>query len=163
MQVFRTFFLLCGLAVAPMTALAQGTDITLGAINADPSAPVEIRADSLSVDQGTGRALFEGGVVIGQGDLRIAAGRVEVVYDGASGDISRLDASGGVTFATATEAAEAQQATYDLTGGQLVLSGDVLLTQGASAISADRMEIELSSGRARLSGNVRTIFQQGGN
>lgn len=145
------------------SAVASQTDISLGVINVDPSAAVEITADNLSVDQDTGVAIFQGNVVIGQGSLRLAAGRVEVVYDGTSGNISRLSASSGVTFVTATEEAEAQNAEYNLSEGTLSLSGGVLLTQGNSAISADRMNVNLETGGASLDGRVRTIFSQGGN
>ena len=141
------------------TAPAQ-TNLTVGGLNADPTAPVEVTADNLSVDQDSGQAVFEGNVVIGQGDLRIAAARVLVVYNDASGDIARLEATGGVTFVTETEAAEAQSATYDLDSGTLVMAGSVLLTQGATAISADRMDVNLESGQARMTGSVRTVFQQ---
>lgn len=145
------------------TASAGQTNINLGGIRADSSAPVEIAADNLSVDQATGSALFEGNVAIGQGDLRLSAARVRVVYDDATGDIAQLKASGGVTFVTATEAAEAASADYNLKSGQLTLSGNVLLTQGASALSADRMSVNLATGSAQMSGRVRTVFQQGGN
>ncbi|AKS47653.1 lipopolysaccharide export system protein LptA [Octadecabacter temperatus] len=160
-----TFFksaLLCVILVVAGPAFSQ-TDINLGAINADPSAPLEITSDSLSVDQDNGTAIFQGNVLIGQGDLRLNAGRVQVVYNDASGDISRLSASGGVTFVTATEAAESSNAEYNLDAGTLVLSGDVLLTQGNSAISANSMRINLSDGSAQMEGRVRTIFNQGGN
>ncbi len=143
-------------------ALAQ-TNINLGGISADPTAPVEVSADSLSVDQDSGTAVFDGNVLIGQGDLRLSAGRVEVIYSDATGDIALLKAAGGVTFVTATEAAEAQTADYDLTAGTLVLSGEVLLTQGASALSADEMRINLNTGNAQMTGRVTTVFQQGGN
>ena len=139
------------------------TNVNLGGINADPTAPVEITADNLSVEQSNGTAVFQGNVVLGQGDLRLSAGRVEVIYGDGNGDISRLSASGGVTFVTATEAAEAQNAEYDLDAGTLVMTGDVLLTQGASAISADRMRVNLSDGSAQMDGRVRTIFNQGNN
>jgi lipopolysaccharide export system protein LptA len=95
--------------------------------------------------------------------LRMSASRIEVVYGDSTGDISSLMASGGVTFVTATEAAEAASADYDLTAGTLTMRGDVLLTQGASAISADTMRVNLSTGAAQMDGRVRTIFNQGGN
>lgn len=152
---------LCLTLAAP--AIAQGTNITLGAINADPTAPLEITADSLSVDQDTGVAVFQGNVRVGQGDLRLAAGAARVIYNAETGDITSLDITGGVTFVTATEAAESQSANYNLASGQLVLSGDVLLTQGASAISSDRMTINLEDGTANMDGRVRTVFQQGDN
>jgi lipopolysaccharide export system protein LptA len=137
------------------------TNIDLGGITTNPDAPVEVAADSLSVDQDTGTAIFEGNVLIGQGDLRIGAARAQVVYDSATGAIASFAASGGVTFATDTEAAEAQSANYDLTNGKLVLTGDVLLTQGPSALSADSMTIDVKTGNAQMAGRVRTVFQQG--
>jgi len=76
------------------------TDIALRGLAADPEAPIEITADGLTVDQDSRSAVFAGNVVIGQGELRIAAGRVEVIYSDETGDIARLNASGGVTFAT---------------------------------------------------------------
>ena len=143
------------------TAAAQ-TNINLGGISADPSAAVEVTADNLTVDQDTGTAVFSGNVVIGQGNLRISAGNVSVVYSEATGDIAQLLASGGVTFVTDTEAAEASEADYNLTSGMLILSGNVLLTQGASALSADKMTVNLNTGNAQMSGRVRTVFQQDG-
>ena len=161
MTFFKTT-LFCAALLTAAPAFAQ-TNINLGALNADTNAPVEITADNLSIDQTSGSAVFDGNVVLGQGGLRLSAGRVQVVYNDASGDISRLSASGGVTFVTETEAAEARSAEYDLNNGTLVLSGDVLLTQGASAISADTMRINLSTGAAQMEGRVRTIFNQGNN
>lgn len=144
---------------APAPALAQ--EVSLGGpFVSDPDAPVEVTSETLSVDQATGAAVFEGAVVVSQGDLRLSAGRVEVLYDEAQSEIARLQASGGVTLATATEAAEAQTADYDLAGGTLTLEGEVLLTQGPSAISADRMVVDLEAGTARMEGNVRTILQR---
>ena len=161
MSIFKTA-LFCASLLGAAPAFAQ-TNINLGAMSADPTAAVEITADNLSIDQATGTAVFQGNVVLGQGDLRLNAGRVQVVYNDASGDINRLSASGGVTFVTATEAAEAQSAEYNLDAGTLVLTGDVLLTQGASAISADTMRVNLATGAAQMEGRVRTIFNQGGN
>ena len=153
-----TAFVVAMLLAAP--AFAQ-TNINLGGIRADSSAPVEVAADSLTVDQDTGTAVFSGNVVIGQGDLRLSASSVRVIYDEATGDITKLNASGGVTFMTATEAAEAQTAVYDLTSGTIVLTGDVLLTQGARALSANQMTVNVNTGTAQMSGRVRTVFQQG--
>ena len=91
------------LALLPMAAGAQL--VALGPLAADPTAPVEVESGTLSVDQGTGAAVFAGGVTVGQGDLRLQAEEVEVRYDERGGRIARLLASGGVTLATPTEAA----------------------------------------------------------
>ena len=138
------------------------TNVDLGGITADPGDPVEISADSLSIDRDSGTAIFQGNVLIGQGSLRIAAGRVLVVYDDVSGDITRLSMTGGITLATEDEQAEATSAEYDLDSGDLILTGEVLLTQGQSALSADRMIVNVDDGSARMDGRVRTVFQQDG-
>ena len=151
------------LALLLGTAPNAQTNIDLGGISADPKAPVEVSADNLSVDQDSGTAVFSGNVVIGQGDLRLSAGSVRVVYSDSTGDIAQLLATDGVTLVTDSEAAEAATADYNLTTGILTLSGSVLLTQGASALSAEQMTIDLNSGRAQMSGRVRTVFQQDGN
>ena len=143
--------------------LAAQTNVDLGGLTVDTSAPIEVTADSLSIDQDTGRAIFDGNVVVGQGTLRLTAGRVEVVYGTDTSEIAQLIASGGVTFVTESEAAEAQTASYDITTGMLTLEGEVLLTQGASAISAGRMLINVTTGTATMDGRVRTVLQQGGN
>ena len=64
---------------------------------------------------------------------------------------------------TADEAAEAEQADYDIAAGLLVLTGNVLLTQGPSAISANQMTINVTDGTASMEGRVRTVLQQGEN
>jgi lipopolysaccharide export system protein LptA len=146
----------------PLAAHAQ-TNINLGGMEVDTSAAVEVTADSLSIDQANGSAVFDGNVMIVQGDLRLTAGRVEVIYGADTSEIARLLASEGVTFVTADEAAEAQQADYDIASGLLVMTGDVLLTQGPSAISAGQMTINVTDGTATMEGRVRTVLQQGGN
>ncbi|MFT6074232.1 MAG: lipopolysaccharide export system protein LptA [Yoonia sp.] len=153
---------LCAGLFLANSAVAQ-TNIALGGPIVDTTATIEVIADSLSVDQDTGMAVFDGNVIIGQGDLRITAGRVEVVYGTDTSQIARLVASNGVTFVTATEAAEAQEADYDIETGILVLSGEVLLTQGSSAISAGQMRINVADGTATMDGRVRTVLQQGDN
>ncbi|SDE67089.1 LptA/OstA family protein [Limimaricola pyoseonensis] len=149
------------LALLPLQAAAQ-TSLSLGSLNADPDAPVEVTAESLSVDQASGAAVFEGEVLIVQGEMRIAAATVEVIYDDASGEISRLEAVGGVTFVTPTEAAESNAAVYDIASGMLTLTGEVLLTQSGTALSAQSMVVDLNAGTARLEGGVRTVFEPQG-
>lgn len=148
--------------IGTMAGVAQ-TSVNLGGLNVDTSAAIEVAADSLSVDQDMGTAIFSGNVVIGQGDLRLSAGRVEVIYSDETGDIAQLIASENVLFATGADAAEAQNAAYDVVNGVLTLTGDVLLTQGASAISAQEMILNVNDGTATMQGRVRTVLQQQGN
>lgn len=151
--------LILALHVSPVDA--QGTNVAFGTIRQDTDQPVEVTADNLEVDQETGTAIFTGNVLIGQGEMRLSATRVLVVYRAENKGIARLEATGGVTLVSGPDAAEAQRADYDIEDGTIVMTGNVLLAQGASALSADRMSVRLSDGTAQMSGRVKTILQTG--
>jgi lipopolysaccharide export system protein LptA len=140
-------------------AIAQ-TNIALDGFSADATAPVEITSESLTVNRDTGSAVFTGDVVIAQGTLRLSADSVEVIYLEASGDISRLLAEGHVLFVTDTDAAQSDRAEYNLTDRRLIMTGNVMLTQGASSIASERMTVNLDTGEAQLDGRVRTTLTQ---
>lgn len=159
MTRFIALFFAILLPVMAQTEAQAQASVALGGINADPTAPVEVTADKLTVDQDTRTAVFSGNVLIGQGDMRLSAAEVQVFYDNTSGEIARFVASGGVTLATATEAAEAQTADYDLASGILLMEGDVILTQGNAALSAQRMRVDLNAGTAQMEGRVSTVFR----
>jgi len=143
-------------------AIAQGASVAFGNIAQDTGQPVEVSSDDLAVDQQTGSAVFTGNVVIGQGDMRLSAQRVRIVYRDSSEGIAKMEATGGVTIVSGNDAAEAQRADYSIEQGTIVMRGNVLLAQGRSALSADTMTIRLRDGTARMSGNVRTRLQTGG-
>ncbi len=157
--MIRTLALAIAIMAAPLGAVAQG--LSFGSSDQDTSAPVEVVADELSVNQTDGTALYTGDVVISQDDMRLSAPRVLVIYSEEAGRIDRMEATGGVTLVSGDEAAEAARADYDFDTETILLTGDVLVTQGDSALSAQRMTVHLSDGTAELSGRVRTVLQQG--
>lgn len=141
-------------------ALGQGTGLSFSGLNAVRGQPVEIRSDQLEVDNTTGETVFSGNAVLGQGDMRIAAPRIRIVYAPQDGNrIERLEASGGVTLVTPQEAAEAQTAIYEVTAGTVAMRGSVILTQGPNVLSGDRLDVNVRTGQGRMDGNVRTIIQ----
>lgn len=145
-----------------LPASGQGTNVAFGTLEQDTSLPVEVTAEQLAVDQKTGIATFTGNVVIGQGEMRLSAAKVQVVYRESDNGIARLEATGGVTLVSGKDAAESERADYDIDDGTIVMSGNVLLTQGRNAISAERMRVHLTDGTAEMSGGVKTILQPGG-
>lgn len=149
-------------AVIPVAAFAQGAQVGLTGFSYDPAEPVEVTADSLTVDQADRSSVFTGNVVVGQGDMRLGAGNLRIEYRlneaGAIEGIARLIASEGVTLAAGSEAAEAREAVYDLSASRIVMTGGVLLTQGPNAISGDRLVVDLSSGTGTMEGRVRTVL-----
>jgi lipopolysaccharide export system protein LptA len=158
---------LFALLIAAQEAPAQGAQIAFGGLKQDTSLPVEIEADQLAVDQATGIATFSGNVLIGQGEMRISAGKVLVEYasenGNSAGKIARLVATGGVTMVNGGEAAEAQNAEYTIDSGKIVMTGNVILTQGQNALSSGRLVVDLKSGTGVMDGRVKSILKTGGN
>ncbi|MGV6849154.1 MAG: lipopolysaccharide transport periplasmic protein LptA [Marinibacterium sp.] len=139
-------------------AAAQGTQLAFGGLKADPTQPVEVTADALDVDQADGTAVFFGNVVVGQGEMRLSATRVQVIYDADKSAIARLIATGDVVLVNGPDAAQADKADYTIATGNVVMTGDVLLTQGPNAVSSDNLTVDLTTGTARMTGRVKTVL-----
>lgn len=161
----RVIFIALALFAVPAMTMAQGAQVAFGGLKHDSSLPVEVTSDQLEINQADGSATFIGNVIIGQGTMRLSAGRVVVEYakGGGAQRISKLHATGGVVLVNGDEAAEAKQAIYSIDNSNIVMTGNVILTQGQSALSANRMVVDLKTGQAKLEGRVKTILQTGGN
>lgn len=161
----RRFRAILGAALLGLASpvLAQGTQIAFGGPDFDRSAPVEVTADALSVDQSDGSAEFNGNVIVGQGALRLSAGSLRIEYatntETNRTDVSRIIASGGVTVVTGAEAAEAAEAIYTLADARIVMEGEVIVTQGPNALSGDRLIVNLDTGAGQMEGRVRTVIR----
>lgn len=158
-----TLFACAALAISVGLAAAQETGVSFGGLRADTTLPVEVKADSLAVDQSDGSASFTGNVLVVQGAMRLSADTIRVEYASGGGKIERLHATGHVLLVNATDAAEAEEAVYTIDSGEVVMSGSVLLTQGPAAIRGQRLVIDLKSGTGRMEGGVTTTFTPGGN
>ena len=161
----RTTILVGTIIISTFLFAMQGvakTSLLLGGFDPDSDAPVEMTADKLSISEADGSARFEGNVIIGQGDIRIAANLVIVTYS-ETGEIDKLSASGGVTVATTDESAESEFVEYSLKNRTLVMSGNVLFSQGKILMSANSLQIDLNTGAATVEGQVKTILSTGSN
>ncbi len=143
----------------PMPSFAQGAQVAFGTTPQDSGQPVEVTADNLNVNQNDGTAIFTGNVLIGQGEMRLSAPRVLVVYLEDNAGIESLNATGGVTIVSRPDAAEASQADYNVQTGLIEMEGDVLLVQGVNALTGDKAFIDTRAGTARVTGRVKTILQ----
>lgn len=157
--LLRAFCLVVALS---SPALAQQADLSFGGLKQDTSLPVEVTADSLSVDQADGSALFTGNVLVKQGDMRMTAGKIRVEYGADGKGIERLHATEGVTLVSPADAAEAAEAVYTIDSGSVVMTGNVLLTQGNAAISGEKLTVNLKDGTGTMTGRVKTVFTPGG-
>ncbi len=137
--------------------------MAFGSVNADPTLPVEVTSETLNVNQEDGSAEFIGNVIVIQGEMRLTADRVLVIYNEERSAIDRMEATENVVLVSPPDAAEGDWAEYTIDSGVIEMKGNVLLTQGPSIISGDQMIANLTSGTATMSGRVKTILQQGGN
>jgi lipopolysaccharide export system protein LptA len=156
--MFKAWLLAAALIAAPFAAGAAGTDISFAGLKTDTTLPVQVTADQLSVSQADGTAVFTGNVVVTQGAMTLQAGSVQVEYAKDQKSIARMLAKGGVKMTAEGEAASAQNADYAPETGILILQGDVLLTQGTSAIAGQTLTISLKTGLGTMEGRVTTTF-----
>ncbi|MDK3016918.1 lipopolysaccharide transport periplasmic protein LptA [Pseudodonghicola flavimaris] len=160
MRHLRLLFLTVTLLFGAGALAAQEVPVAFGKSRTDSSAPVEVTADNLDVNQADGSAEFTGDVLVVQGAMRMTANRVFVVYDRAQSRIERLEATGDVLLVSGDDAAEAERADYSIDSGTIVMTGNVLLSQGPSVLSSQKMTVDLDSGTARMAGRVKTILNQ---
>ena len=130
-------------------ALAQGRHNT--------AAPIDFGADHIELQDKANRAVLSGNVSVKQAEMNLSAARMTVAYTGqvvgGSPQVSRLDASGGVTVRRPDQTARASYAIYDLNRRVITMLGAVTLTQGANTVNGGRLTINLDSGRAVIDGS----------
>lgn len=140
----RTFLPL--LAIAGVLAAAPA-----GAQSNAGGQPVMFGANTGEVTP-TGFAL-RGAAEVLQGDNRLRADAI----DGASSDgaLQRVEASGNVYFVTPTQTIRGDRAVYTLGNGEVVVSGDVVLTQGRNVLTGGRLVYNVRTEQARMEGAPR--------
>ena len=138
------------LAVAPASGQQQARS---GLSGFNSNAPVDVDAGRIEVQDRADRAIFSGGVVATQGNMRMTSARLTVAYTNTSGvDVQRLVAEGGVTLRTPSETAQGNTAIYDVDRRQVTMLGNVHLTQGQNRVQGARLVLDLNSHRAVMDG-----------
>lgn len=160
-MTLRSWALAASLACLAPPLLAQEAKIAFGALEQDTSAPVEVTADQLAVNNAEGTAIFSGNVTVTQGKMILTAAEVVVKYAADGQSIDQLMAAGGVKVTNLADAAQGNAATYSVATGVIELSGDVLLSQGSSAMTGQKLTINLKDGTGIMSGGVKTTFVPG--
>lgn len=161
MSLLRILLIWVLLFAPASLALAQGSQVAFGSVQENKDEPVEVTSDSLEIDQNAGRAIFTDNVVIVQGEMRLTADKVVVIYDTETQDMTDVEAIGNVVLISGEDAAEAERADYSVENGTIIMTGNVLVAQGPTAVTSDRMTVWLEDGTAQMSGRVRTVLQSG--
>lgn len=157
-------------AAALMTALAlpaasgaQNAAQNAAASRADASRqPVQYGADSGEYTP-EGFSL-RGRAEVTQGSNRLRASNIRGFTSG--GDLNRIEASGDVYFVTPDQSMKGDRAVYTLNDGNVVVTGDVILTQGKSVLTGNRLVYNVRTETARIEGGggrVQGVFYPQGN
>ena len=121
-------------------------------------APIDFGADNIELQDKANRAVLSGNVSVKQAEMTLNAQRLNVAYTGEVVDgnpqVSRLDASGGVTVRRPDQTARGQYAVYDLNRRVITMLGAVRLTQGPNVVNGARLTINLDTGRAVVDGSA---------
>ena len=138
------------------------------------SAPIDFSAGYIELQDKANRAVLSGDVNVRQAEMTLTAARMTVSYTGqvvgGSPQVSRLDASGGVTVVRPDQRARSQYAVYDLDRRVITMLGGVTLAQGTNTVNGGRLTINLDTGRATIDGSAvgrttapdGTVTQSGG-
>lgn len=121
------------------------------------NAPITFDAAHIELQDKANRATLSGGVSVKQAEMTLNAARMTVAYTGqvvdGSPQISRLDASGGVTVTRPTQSARGNFAVYDLNKRVITMLGAVTLIQAGNTVNGGRLTINLDTGRAIIDGS----------
>jgi lipopolysaccharide export system protein LptA len=143
--------------------LARAADPVSALKGHDSSAPIDVTADRIEVQDRADRAIFAGNVHVRQASLALDTERLTVAYSSGGGiQIRRLDAAGGVVVRSPSETARGNFAIYDLDKRLITLVGAVQLNRGGSQVMGSRLVIDLDSGRAVIDGGAPGVGQSGG-
>lgn len=112
---------------------------------------------------------LRGRAEITQGQTRLRANAIQ--GDVSNGDLSRIEASGDVYYVTPNETIRGDRAVYTVANSTVVVSGDVILTQGQNVLTGASLTYNVDTGQARIAGGsssnggrVRGVFYpQGSN
>lgn len=143
--------------ILPAVALMLTANPAFAQTRHNSDAPIDFASDHIELQDRANRVLLNGNVRIKQADMTLTSSRVTVSYTGqitdGSPQVSRLDATGGVTISRPDQTARSQYAVYDINRRVITMVGGVTLRQGASNVSGGRLSINLDTGRATIDGS----------
>jgi len=155
-----TSFLLIG---ASLLALGLGGTVVAQTRPNTSNQPIGYGADSGEL---TNTAVsLRGRAEITQGQTRLRANAIQGTRD-ASGGLTRIEATGDVYYVTPNETIRGDRAVYTVTNATVIVTGDVILTQGQNVLTGGSLAYNVDTGQAQVqggdtganAGRVRGVF-----
>lgn len=148
-----------------LTAAALGLALialpaTGGAQSRGSSADAPIGYGARTVEYAAdGSLTLSGAVELTQGQNRFRADQMSGLRNG---EDSRIEATGDVYFVTPTQTIRGDRAVYTTGNDTIVVTGDVILTQGENVMTGARLTYNVRTETARIDGGeggrVRGVF-----
>ena len=121
-------------------------------------AELEIDAERVELDRGSGRASFTGAVRLRHGELELRCDRLEAEVDG-QGRLTAVVASGGVRLSAGNGvSATAGGVRYEPGSGRVVLTGSPSVRSASGTLTGRSVVIHLEDGRVAVEG-ARGVFR----
>ena len=146
-----------------LVAAAEGGTNAAAVFKTDPTAPIDVDADRLDVDDHTKLAVFHGDVRAVQGDFVVRTSEMRAHYTGAAGlaepvnptekrapaQITKIEARGKVIVTSKNgQNATGDWADFNVKDNQVILGGDVILTQEKNVVRGSRLIIDMITGQS---------------
>ena len=146
-----------------LVTAAAGDTNAAAVFKTDPTAPIDVDADRLDVDDHAKLAVFRGDVRAVQGDFVVRTSEMRAHYTGAAGlaeqvnpaekrapaQITKIEARGKVIVTSKNgQNAIGDWADFNVKDNQVVLGGDVILTQEKNVVRGSRLIIDMITGQS---------------
>lgn len=165
------------MALGFLPALAQQrTSGTVVLPGGNGRAPVTVNSEKLEYFDKEQKLVYSGGVTAKQGDSTLKAATVTVFLssgaiapsDATAGgnQIRRMEAVGGVSIVSKDQVGTGDSGTYDRQRNEVVLIGNVSLSQGGTVIKGlkdSKLVYDLNTSQAVIVGGVSSIITPGSN
>jgi lipopolysaccharide export system protein LptA len=163
-------------------AIAAGAAVLLGlgafgAAQAQLSAkggPIDVTGDHFQANDAERVATYQGKVEVLQNGNRLRTDLLNIYFrkgaaaakpasgavSGGWGDIDHLEAIGNVYFVTSTQVVRGDKAVYTQAADTIVVTGNVVVTQGENVMHGERLVIQVGAGKTTMdsNGRVRGVF-----
>lgn len=156
---------IAGVAAASVLAVVGGAAFAQTARSNTSNQPIMVGADG-GERTNTGFAL-RGRAEVTQGQNRLRAD--SIVGTNAEGqNISTVTATGNVYYVTPNETIRGDRAVYTVSNATIIVTGDVILTQGKNVLTGGRLSYNIDTGQTDMAaggnGRIQGVFYpQGAN
>ncbi len=148
---FKALAAVSALAVLALPAVGDAQSGS-GVNRQTSNQPIAFGADS--GEQTPASISLRGRAEVTQGGNRLRADAI-TMYRNAAGDPDRVEATGTVYFVTPTQSMRGERAVYTINNGEVVVTGNVVLTQGQNVLTGGRLNYNVNTDAATMAGAPR--------